>query len=122
MQDALASDVGKTILQQGESFFLYDFKQCQQAFIKAYESFSGDKTHRFYPLQDMLESKEEAVLGTDTIWLGPLDAKQVLVFISGTHGVEGYCGSAIQQFLLSQISSSFIPQDTAILMIHSLNP
>ena len=122
MQDALASDVGKTILQQGGSFFLYDFKPCQQAFIKAYDSFSGDKTHCFYPLQGTLESKDETVIGTDTIWLGSLDAKQVIVIISGTHGVEGYCGSAIQQFLLSKLSPSIIPKDTAILMIHSLNP
>lgn len=122
MQDALASDVGKAILQQGESFFHYDFLQCQQAFIRAYESFEGEKNHHFYPLEGVHETKEELTLGTDTIWLGPEEAKQVLVFISGTHGVEGYCGSAIQQFFLSQLTASLIPQDTAILMIHSLNP
>jgi predicted deacylase len=122
MQDALASDIGKAILLQGGSFFLYDFTQCQQAFIHAYEKFSGDKTHRFYPLQEPIEAEAGATLGTDTVWLGPLDAKQVLIFISGTHGVEGYCGSAIQQFLLSQLSPGLIPKDTAVLMIHSLNP
>ena len=45
MQGALASSIGETILQQGESFFLYDFTQCQQAFLKAYRAipnFRGD--------------------------------------------------------------------------------
>ncbi len=122
MQDALASRVGKTILQNAGSFFLYDFTQCQQAFIAAYESFSGNKTHQFYPLENVDDKQDQSILGTDAIWLGSLDAKHVLVFISGTHGVEGYCGSAIQQLFLSQLSPDLIPQDTAILMIHSLNP
>ena len=122
MQDALASGIGKAILQQGESFFLYDFKQCQHAFIEACKAYSGDKIHRFYPLQDSPDNKDNTVLGTDTVWLGPLDAEQVLIFISGTHGVEGYCGSAIQQFYLSQLRSELLPENTAILMIHSLNP
>lgn len=128
MRDALASSVGKAILQKGESFFLYDFKKCQQAFLAAYEAYSGEKKHQFYPLD--VESggiPSSSHLGTDTIWLGSLEAKQVLVFISGTHGVEGFCGSAIQQFFLSQLTDahlpeSFIPEDMAILMIHSLNP
>tara|TARA_R110001592_G_scaffold291131_2_gene560454 strand:+ start:61312 stop:62436 length:1125 start_codon:yes stop_codon:yes gene_type:complete len=123
MHDALASSVGKTILQQGELFFYYDFTQCQQAFLKACEYYSGDKTQEFYPLQGSLASTDSNQnLGTNTVWLGPLDAKQVLVFISGTHGVEGFCGSAIQQFFLSQLTEDLMPKDTAILMIHSLNP
>ena len=32
-------------------------------------------------------------LATDCAWLGPRNAKRVLVLISGTHGVEGFCGA-----------------------------
>ena len=35
-------------------------------------------------------------LSTDVAWWGPTDAERVLVLISGTHGVEGYCGSGAQ--------------------------
>ncbi len=123
MQDALASRVGKAILQNGESFFLYDFVQCQQAFLAAYEAYSGNKHHQFYPLDDASENIDtNLVLGTDTIWIGPEDASNVIVLISGTHGVEGFCGSAIQQFFLSQLCEELIPKDTAILLVHSLNP
>lgn len=123
MQEALASAVGKTILRSGESFFLFDFESCQKAFLTRAAAYSGRKEQRFFPL-DAASSTMNTVtkLGTDTLWLGSPDASNVLVFISGTHGVEGYCGSAIQQFFLSQITEQVIPENTAILMVHSLNP
>ncbi|WP_404294944.1 DUF2817 domain-containing protein (plasmid) [Microvirga sp. RSM25] len=37
---------------------------------------------------------------TDVAYLGSVDAKNLLVLVSGTHGVEGYCGSAAQLSLL----------------------
>jgi Protein of unknown function (DUF2817) len=36
------------------------------------------------------------VLSTDCAWIGHKDAKAVLVLVSGTHGVEGFCGSGAQ--------------------------
>lgn len=61
-------------------------------------------------------------LHTDCVWIGPEAAGKVLVLISGTHGVEGFAGSAIQTDLLHQLSDgSALPDDTAILMIHALN-
>src|SRR5437868_3970945 len=35
-------------------------------------------------------------LATDVAWFGPGEASRLLVSISGTHGVEGFCGSGIQ--------------------------
>ena len=35
-------------------------------------------------------------LATDVAWFGPREAASVLVLISGTHGVEGFCGSGAQ--------------------------
>ncbi|MGH7002367.1 MAG: DUF2817 domain-containing protein, partial [Alphaproteobacteria bacterium] len=32
-------------------------------------------------------------LATDCAWIGPSGARKVLVLISGTHGVEGFCGA-----------------------------
>lgn len=63
-------------------------------------------------------------LFTRHLWVGQADAAKVLVLISGTHGVEGLAGSAIQQDLLAQIhASGWQPEaDTALLLIHLLNP
>ena len=35
-------------------------------------------------------------VATDVAWIGPADAAGVLVLVSGTHGVEGHCGSGAQ--------------------------
>lgn len=118
MQDILASSVGRDILSNSETLFAYDYAECRQRFLVAVEAFKGIKTQTFFPL----ESHQEIHIGTDVVLLGKKEAKNVIVFISGTHGVEGFCGSAIQQFFLKQLSAQLIPQDTAVLMIHSLNP
>lgn len=61
-------------------------------------------------------------LATRTAWLGPADAGRVLVVISGTHGVEGFAGSAIQCDLLHHMNPKHWPRDLALLLIHALNP
>jgi hypothetical protein len=62
------------------------------------------------------------VLCTDTAWLGPPEAPRVLVVISGTHGVEGFCGSGPQVGLLRGDARMVLPPDTAMLLIHGINP
>lgn len=61
-------------------------------------------------------------LATDTAWLGPPDASRLLVLQSATHGVEGFCGSGIQVDLLRTRPADRLPPDTAVLLIHALNP
>ena len=63
-------------------------------------------------------------LFTDTVWIGPDDAAQVLVLIGGTHGVEGFVGSAVQTDMLRLLADGHrvIPPDTAVLMVHALTP
>jgi hypothetical protein len=61
-------------------------------------------------------------LSTDVAWFGPSDAARVLVTISGTHGVEGYCGSGAQVDWLRRGEVSRVPADTAVMMIHAINP
>jgi hypothetical protein len=62
------------------------------------------------------------VLFTDCAWLGPNDAKAVLVLVSGTHGVEGFCGSGAQIDWLRRREFSLLGEDSAVLLIHALNP
>ncbi|MFN3714558.1 MAG: DUF2817 domain-containing protein [Alcanivoracaceae bacterium] len=65
-----------------------------------------------------------ASLFTDIAWLGSDGAERVLVLISGTHGAEGYAGSAIQSDFLQQATERQWqpPANTAVLLIHALNP
>jgi len=61
-------------------------------------------------------------LSTDVAWLGPRDAKRVIVTISATHGVEGFFGSATQIEWLRRGESALLPQGVAALHIHAINP
>lgn len=63
-------------------------------------------------------------LVTDTAWIGPEDASRVLVLLGGTHGIEGFAGSAIQIDQLALLAGKHvdIPADTAVLMVHALTP
>lgn len=67
--------------------------------------------------------KGEALF-TDSLWMGERDADHVLVIISGTHGIEGYAGSAVLLDFVRLLNGGFckIPQRTALLMIHALTP
>ena len=61
-------------------------------------------------------------LSADVAWWGPTDADRVLVLISGTHGVEGYCGSGAQLDWLRRGELAGVPAGTAVMMIHAINP
>jgi hypothetical protein len=54
---------------------------------------------------------------------GPIDAPRVLITTSGTHGVEGFAGSAIQLSAIeNELLESKLPRDMAIVHVHALNP
>ncbi len=54
--------------------------------------------------------------------VGPAGARRILLVISGTHGIEGFAGSAIQIASLEQLRGAGLPPDTAVILIHALNP
>jgi len=59
---------------------------------------------------------------TAIAWQGKADASKVLVIQSGTHGVEGFAGAAIQIDNLNYWQNRLLPDDMAILYIHAINP
>lgn len=78
--------------------------------------------HKAYPCPGKTPDGEPLV--TDTLWLGNENADKVLVLLAGTHGVEGFVGSAVEFDHLSLIASGqiVIPTDTAVLVVHALTP
>jgi Protein of unknown function (DUF2817) len=61
-------------------------------------------------------------LATDVATFGDPRAKHLLVLVSGTHGVEGYCGSGLQVAHMRSGVVRDLGSDLAIKMVHALNP
>ena len=61
-------------------------------------------------------------LSTETAWLGPKDASRLFFAQAGTHGAEGFCGSGIETGWLKSGLFTHLPADTAVLLVHAINP
>jgi len=105
--------------QSVEDYFCYDAQGCRAAMLEL----SGQIRH--LPVEHIAwATKSDTPRHCDAFWIGPKSAIKVLVLISGTHGVEGYAGSAAQRFILQSLTgaSATLPDDTALVVIHALNP
>ncbi|KAA6223741.1 DUF2817 domain-containing protein [Streptomyces albofaciens JCM 4342] len=63
-------------------------------------------------------------LAVDTAYLGPPDPVKLLVTVSGTHGIEGFCGAACQTRILLRegVAEAAVGPATGVLLVHGLNP
>ena len=62
------------------------------------------------------------VLSIDVGVFGPDEAPRALLIVSGTHGGEGYAGSAAQLALLAAGDLETLPADVRVVLVHGLNP
>ncbi|MDT8844014.1 MULTISPECIES: DUF2817 domain-containing protein [Burkholderiaceae] len=94
------------------------FDRLRTQFLKAADAAGATVTSFPHPLK----GPAGGALATDVAWLGAPDARRVLVAISGTHGVEGYYGSACQTEWLHELADRALPDGVAVLMVHLVNP
>lgn len=94
----------------------------RQHWLTQVERLTLPKQRRAYPCEGVGPDGETLI--TDTVWIGSVDAPNVLVIIAGTHGIEGSTGSAIEiDFLRLLKAGHFIlPPYVAVLLIHALTP
>ncbi|CDF84649.1 hypothetical protein PKB_3305 [Pseudomonas knackmussii B13] len=71
-----------------------------------------------------LAGREGELLSLDVARMGPADAERLLIISSGCHGVEGFCGSAVQIALLSDPEwlRECEKANCAVLYLHAANP
>ena len=101
-----------------EACFAPDYALARERFLAAAHGAGGRTTSIPVPGAG---PRGEA-LSTDCTWIGPDDAADVLVLVSATHGVEGFCGSAAQIDALRMGVARRLAPFQAILAIHALNP
>ena len=61
-------------------------------------------------------------LSADAAWFGRKGAERALVLVSGTHGVEGFCGSGCQIGWIAVGGPQRLPAGLGVLVIHAINP
>ncbi|MEM8493713.1 MAG: M14 family metallopeptidase [Pseudomonadota bacterium] len=99
-------------------YFSSSYEEAREKFLKV----ARDKTELITSFEHELKGAQGEDLAIDTAWLGPKDASRVFVISSGTHGVEGFMGSAAQVGALSLGHYDSLPDATAVLFIHAINP
>lgn len=96
--------------------FSSSYAEARGKFLELAERKGAKLFSRLHPSEVGANGEELAI---DIAVFGNLEAERTLLLISGTHGQEGYTGSAIQIAFLDDI---VIPAGTNIAVLHALNP
>ncbi len=103
-----------------EDYFSDTYAEARSKFVAAVAAGGGRllESHA-----NPAEASGGAALVTDVAWIGAADARRLLILVSGTHGVEGFAGSACHAgWLAERRFARQTPPDTAALLIHAINP
>jgi hypothetical protein len=98
-------------------FFPADYRTGRSAFLNAAAENGLGVTSRMHPAA---AGRDGGSLFLDTVEIGTRAAAKALLVISGTHGVEGYFGSAAATAFLHGRPDA--PAGTKIVLLHALNP
>lgn len=101
--------------------FSQSYAQARQKFLDAARSRGLPVASHVLPGRTGAQGEE---LATDTALIGRADAENLLIVTSGTHGVEGFCGSGCQAALIGdeEMAGRLTPARTAMLLVHAVNP
>ena len=99
-------------------YFSSTYRQAREKFFAA----AGAANAEMVNYENQHRDADGERLFTDVALSGLESAKSALVLCSGTHGVEGFCGSGIQAGLLSTGIAERLPPDIRLVLIHALNP
>lgn len=102
------------------TYFSNSYAEAREKFLSACVR-AGLQTTSYVNPSAQGPSGEE--LYTDVVHIGPEGrADAVLVAMSGTHGVEGFCGSGCQVGFLREELYKELPPATSMVLVHALNP
>jgi hypothetical protein len=77
---------------------------------------------RIVTYEHPLKGPDGGDLAADIAVFGPAAADRALVMMSGTHGVEGFCGSGCQIAYMRSGWYANLPDNTALFLLHAHNP
>lgn len=97
------------------------YAQGRERFLAAAAARGARLEHHLHPGARGFEGEP---LAADVAVFGPPDAADVVLLHSGTHGVEGFCGSGLQHAMLSAGSEidDAVDAGLRVVMLHAINP
>ena len=100
--------------------FSRDYAEARRKFLESCDQRGLAVESHLHPMRGF----DNEHLALDLAYSGPRDAANLLVLSSGCHGVEGFCGSAIQVDRLCDEAwaARCRRDDLAVLYLHALNP
>ena len=114
----VAPDPIETLMATG-NFSADTYIAAREKFLSAARAARCDLS--IYPLPNHM-GPDGQELTIDVGKLGPPEPEAILVLISGTHGVEGFCGSGCQLGFLADRLYEALPVNCGALLVHALNP
>ena len=101
--------------------FAQNYAEARDKFVSAAHACGARQFRHVHPSERGVAGEE---LSMDFAFVGKPGARNLLLIISGTHGVEGFCGSGCQVALLHD--AAFLKAvelaKVEVLMLHALNP
>ena len=102
-------------------YYHESWNECRGAFIKQAQQMKA----RFDSVEIFsipVESKTDNDLTIDFCYVPATDTTEKLMVInSGTHGIEGFVGSAVQLMLMSEFFKPEMFSDVGLLLVHGMN-
>jgi len=101
-------------------YFAQSYAEARRKFIEASTAAGQEPVAHAHPLL----GRDGELLAMDVARFGAADAHGLLILSSACHGVEGYCGSGVQNALLADagFQAAAARASVAVLYIHALNP
>lgn len=106
-------------MQQVDELFPSDYQGGRRRFL-ALAADAGYSITSY--VHDSARGSSGEELACDVARAGPAQPSTVLLISSGTHGVEGFCGSGCQAALLQSGMPRALPASTAVVLVHAVNP
>lgn len=103
-----------------DGFFATTYAEARQKFLASADAAGLDVQSHPHPLV----GRDGEALAMDVARAGAADAASLLIVSSACHGIEGYCGSGVQNALLADraFQQQAAEAGVAVLYIHALNP
>ena len=104
---------------QDLDYFGETFAESRAKFLLAAAQTGGAASSYIHP---DATGPDGGILSIEVACFGPAQAAKTLIVISGTHGGEGYAGSAAQIAFMRSGDLAKLPPDLRVVLVHGLNP